>query len=192
MRRSSATDAVFKALADPTRRRILSLLRERRRSVGEIASNFRVSRPAISKHLRLLRDAGLVVDRPEGTTRMCELNAAPLQQIDAWLEVYKTFLGAEPRTAQGPRGERKMTTTDSSTTIVREITIDAPAAKIFAALTDPDQLVQWWGDDEIYRCTNMERDLRVGGKWRTTGRDAQGKSFAVEGLYRVIDPPRVL
>jgi DNA-binding transcriptional ArsR family regulator len=89
--RRVSDDDVFRALADPTRRRILSLLRERRRSVGEIASNFRVSRPAISKHLRLLRDAGLVVDRPEGTSRVCELNAAPLQQIDNWLETYKTF-----------------------------------------------------------------------------------------------------
>ena len=86
-----ATDTVFKALADPTRRQILSLLRERRRSVGEIASNFRVSRPAISKHLRLLRDAGLVVDRPQGTTRMCELNAAPLRDINTWLQTYEPF-----------------------------------------------------------------------------------------------------
>ena len=92
VRRPSA-DAVFRALADPTRRHILSLLRERRRSVGEIASNFRVSRPAISKHLRLLRSAGLVIDRPEGTARLCELNAVPLQQIDAWLETYKMFWG---------------------------------------------------------------------------------------------------
>jgi DNA-binding transcriptional ArsR family regulator len=89
--RRPSSDTVFKALADPTRREILSLLRERRRSVGEIASNFQVSRPAISKHLRLLRSAGLVVDRPEGTTRMCELNAAPLREIDDWLETYKTF-----------------------------------------------------------------------------------------------------
>ena len=86
-----AADTVFKALADPTRRQILSLLRERRRSVGEIASNFRVSRPAISKHLRLLKDAGLVVDRPQGTTRMCELNAAPLRDINTWLQTYSAF-----------------------------------------------------------------------------------------------------
>jgi DNA-binding transcriptional ArsR family regulator len=87
----SKADVVFKALADPTRREILTLLRERRRSVGEIASNFRVSRPAISKHLRLLRTAGLVVDHPAGTSRVCELNAAPLEQVDAWLDSYKTF-----------------------------------------------------------------------------------------------------
>ena len=89
--RRPPSDAVFKALADPTRRQILALLRERRQSVGEIASNFTVSRPAISKHLRLLRSAGLVVDRPEGTARMCELNAAPLREIDDWLETYKAF-----------------------------------------------------------------------------------------------------
>jgi DNA-binding transcriptional ArsR family regulator len=89
--RRPSNDAVFKALADPTRREILSLLRERRRSVGEIASNFSVSRPAISKHLRLLRSAGLIVDHPEGTARMCELNAAPLREIDDWLSAYKTF-----------------------------------------------------------------------------------------------------
>jgi DNA-binding transcriptional ArsR family regulator len=83
-------DAVFKALSDPTRREILSLLRERRRSVGEIASNFRVSRPAISKHIRLLRDAGLVVDRTAGTAgRVCELNAVPLRAVDDWLDAYK-------------------------------------------------------------------------------------------------------
>ena len=83
------SDTVFKALADPTRREILALLRERRQSVGELAGNFRVSRPAISKHLRLLRDAGLVVDRPEGTARVCELNAVPLRAVDEWLDAYK-------------------------------------------------------------------------------------------------------
>jgi DNA-binding transcriptional ArsR family regulator len=87
----SANDAVFKALADPTRREILALLRKRQRSVGEIASNFRISRPAISKHLGLLRAAGLVVDRPVGTMTMCRLEAAPLRAIDAWLRSYETF-----------------------------------------------------------------------------------------------------
>jgi DNA-binding transcriptional ArsR family regulator len=86
-----AADVVFKALADPTRREILTLLRERRRSVGEIASNFRVSRPAISKHLRLLRGAGLVVDHPQGTSRVCALNAEPLRQVEHWLDSFTTF-----------------------------------------------------------------------------------------------------
>jgi len=86
--RRPGPDPVFRALADPTRREILAILRERRRSVGEIASNFRVSRPAISKHLRLLREAGLV---SVGSLRLYQLNPKPLRQIDTWLEDYKAF-----------------------------------------------------------------------------------------------------
>ncbi|HEY2473223.1 MAG TPA: metalloregulator ArsR/SmtB family transcription factor [Candidatus Cybelea sp.] len=86
-----STDALFKALADPTRREILALLRAKRRSVGDLAANFHSSRPAISKHLRILREAHLVTDLPDGTSRLCELNAAPLKHIDAWLADYKRF-----------------------------------------------------------------------------------------------------
>jgi len=84
-------DTVFKALADPTRREILALLRGGGSTVGDIASNFRMSRPAVSKHLRQLRSAGLVVDRPVGTARVCELNAEPLRAVDAWLAEYKVY-----------------------------------------------------------------------------------------------------
>lgn len=82
---------VFKALADPTRREILALLRDHRRPAGEIAARFSVSRPAISKHLRLLRRARLVVETRQGRERMYQLNAAPLQSIDAWLAAYRRY-----------------------------------------------------------------------------------------------------
>ncbi|MGA3068578.1 MAG: metalloregulator ArsR/SmtB family transcription factor [Tepidisphaeraceae bacterium] len=85
------SDAVFKAIADPTRRRILGLLRSGDRTVGEIASHFPTSRPAISKHLRLLRSAGLIAAQKKGTTRFCALNAAPLESIDAWLRDYQSL-----------------------------------------------------------------------------------------------------
>jgi DNA-binding transcriptional ArsR family regulator len=85
-------NAVFRAIADPTRREIMSLLRTRgRQTVGEIARNFRMSRPAVSKHLRLLRSAGLIVTRQGGTTRLCSLNAKPLRGINDWLRDYETF-----------------------------------------------------------------------------------------------------
>jgi DNA-binding transcriptional ArsR family regulator len=84
-------DAVFRAIADPTRREILRLLRRKQHSVGEIAANFRTSRPAISKHLRLLRSAGLVVTHEKGAARICELNAKPLKAVDAWLRDYQAF-----------------------------------------------------------------------------------------------------
>jgi DNA-binding transcriptional ArsR family regulator len=84
-------EAVFRAIADPTRRNILALLRRRRYSVGELAGNFRASRPAISKHLRLLRSVGLVVTKREGTARICQLNAAPLRAISDWLHDYEVL-----------------------------------------------------------------------------------------------------
>jgi DNA-binding transcriptional ArsR family regulator len=86
-------EAVFRAIADPTRREILGLLRGGRCTVGEIAVNFRSSRPAISRHLRLLRSVGLVVTRREGTARICELNAKPLRAVNDWLRDYQAFWG---------------------------------------------------------------------------------------------------
>ena len=84
-------DLVFKALADPTRREILGLLAGGRQTVGEIAGNFRTSRPAISKHLRQLRGAGLVVTKKSGTTHICELNGKPLLAVNEWLKGYEIF-----------------------------------------------------------------------------------------------------
>ena len=84
---------MFRAIADPTRRQILGMLRGGRRSVGDIAGNFRMSRPAISKHIRLLRQVGLVVTKNQGTARICRLNAAPLRAVDNWLRDYQEFWG---------------------------------------------------------------------------------------------------
>ena len=89
--RRKQRDVVFRAIADPTRRKILSLLRNGQQSVGEVAGNFRMSRPAISKHLRLLRSAGLVVSRRDGTSRICVLNAKPLAAVNEWLQDYEAF-----------------------------------------------------------------------------------------------------
>jgi DNA-binding transcriptional ArsR family regulator len=89
--RQSPDDAVFRAIADPTRREILKLLRHSRLTVGEIAANFRTSRPAISKHLRLLRTAGLVISHKDGTASICGLNPKPLKTVNDWLEDYRTL-----------------------------------------------------------------------------------------------------
>ena len=91
IKKATRAQAIFRALADPTRREILRLLRDRPHAVGEIAGNFRTSRPAISKHLRLLKSAGLVVARQSGTARICELNARPLRAVNDWLRDYQVF-----------------------------------------------------------------------------------------------------
>ena len=83
--------AVFSALADPTRRAVLDLLRQGSWPAGQIAQAFPISRPAISKHLRLLRRAHLVEERRAGRHRLYQLNAAPLKAVDSWLEHYRAF-----------------------------------------------------------------------------------------------------
>jgi DNA-binding transcriptional ArsR family regulator len=84
-------DLAFNALADPTRRAVLDLLRAGTRPAGEIARAFPVSRPAISKHLKILRRAHLVEERKEGRHRFYQLNAEPLKAVDSWLEEYRRF-----------------------------------------------------------------------------------------------------
>jgi DNA-binding transcriptional ArsR family regulator len=86
-----STEASFHALADPTRRAVLDLLRSGSQPAGEIARAFPVSRPAISKHLRLLRRAHLVQERREGRHRLYQLNPEPLKAVDLWLEQYRVF-----------------------------------------------------------------------------------------------------
>lgn len=80
----------------------------------------------------------------------------------------------------------------ASGAIVQEITIQAPAERIFEALTNPAQLVSWWGLEGRFQTTHMESDLRRGGKWRMRGAGMGGKPFRVAGEYREIGPPRVL
>jgi DNA-binding transcriptional ArsR family regulator len=80
---------VFQALADPTRRAILAMLRQGSQPVGSIARDFPISRPAISKHLRILREAELVSEIKVGRNRLYELNAGPLRNVDDWLAHYR-------------------------------------------------------------------------------------------------------
>jgi DNA-binding transcriptional ArsR family regulator len=84
-------DAAFAALADPMRRAVLDLLRTGHRRAGEIAGAFPVSRPAVSRHLRLLRQADLVREERRGRHRVYELNPVPLEAVDQWLAHYRAF-----------------------------------------------------------------------------------------------------
>lgn len=88
-RRPPTAAAVFRAVADPTRRAMLDLLLDGERTVGEIAERFAVSRPAVSKHLRVLRGARLVRVTRDGRQRLCALDPTPLQAIDSWLDGYR-------------------------------------------------------------------------------------------------------
>ena len=83
--------AAFAVLAEPTRRRILDLLRDRSRPVGELVELLGISQPGVSKHLRVLREADLVHVRQDAQRRWYELRAEPLGEVDAWLEPYRAL-----------------------------------------------------------------------------------------------------
>lgn len=87
----SQLDGLFGALADPTRRAIVGRLAERDLGVLELAGDFPISQPAVSKHLRVLEDAGLVSRRQVGRQRLCKLEPHRLQPVAAWVSPYERF-----------------------------------------------------------------------------------------------------
>ena len=89
------------AISDPIRRRVLELVRDRELPAGELAAEFDVSRPAVSRHLRVLRDAGLVRERRQGRLRLYRADPAPLAELRAWIDGYWSGrLGALKRIAE--------------------------------------------------------------------------------------------
>lgn len=90
-------------LGDPTRRRVVELLAHGERTAGEIANEFPQSRPAVSRHLRLLREAGIVTSRVEGTRRLYALNREPLAALEQWLGQRLDALDTELRRARHDR-----------------------------------------------------------------------------------------
>lgn len=91
MSRSQATSDVFQAIADPTRRALLDALRDGEKPVLELAAQFAVTLSAVSQHIRILREAGLVTARKAGRERYYALNAEPLQEVADWVAHHEAF-----------------------------------------------------------------------------------------------------
>ena len=86
--------STFEVLGEPRRREILDLLRARERPVGELVDRLALSQPAVSKHLKVLEGAGLISRGRDAQWRPCTLNAAPLRDVDAWMEDYRAHMEA--------------------------------------------------------------------------------------------------
>ena len=87
----ATSDRVFLALANPVRRELLEILTAQDLSAGELSDRFELSRPAVAEHLKVLRDAGLVADQPQGRRRIYRLTAGPLAELDQWLHPFEKF-----------------------------------------------------------------------------------------------------
>ncbi len=91
---NTSMDSLFAALADPTRRAIVDQLRKGEASAGDLARPFALSQPAVSRHLRTLREAGLIDTRRAGTKRMFRLKPHRLSELDAWLDKFRAIMEA--------------------------------------------------------------------------------------------------
>ena len=91
MRSSASPIDVFHAIADPNRRRLIDLLATGEKPVQELAGNFDITLAAVSQHLGVLREAGLVTSRPRGRQRLYQLQPAGLQEVDEWTARYRGF-----------------------------------------------------------------------------------------------------
>src|SRR5215510_14240631 len=133
------TAPLWRALADPTRRRILDLLRDRPLITGEIAAQFPISRIAVMRHLDVLSEAGLVVSRKRGRQRWHYLNTVPLQDLHRrWAEpTAARFAAALLRLQDTVEGEgRHMEPTRPTIDVALDIEIAGPPAAVFAALAE--------------------------------------------------------
>lgn len=82
---------VYQGIADPTRRAIINLLANKPLNLNTVAENFDISRPAVSKHIKILTECGLVIIKKQGRERYCEVNLESLKQVAAWVEQYRIF-----------------------------------------------------------------------------------------------------
>jgi DNA-binding transcriptional ArsR family regulator/uncharacterized protein YndB with AHSA1/START domain len=159
------TAPLWRALADPTRRRILDLLRERPLITGEIAAQFAISRIAVMRHLEVLSEAGLVTSRKRGRQRWHYLNTVPLQKLHRrWADPAAAgFASALLRLQDTIEAEgRHMDPNQPTIDIALDIEIAGPPAAVFAALTK--DAGGWWGHPFVTaRATSLALDPRLGG-----------------------------
>ena len=159
------TAPLWRALADPTRRRILDLLRERPLITGEIAAQFPISRIAVMRHLEVLSEAGLVTSRKRGRERWHYLNAVPLQKLHRrWAEPAAAgFASALLRLQDTVETEgRHMEPIQPTVDVALDIEIAGTPAAVFTVLTK--DAGGWWGHPFVTaRATSLALDPRLGG-----------------------------
>jgi uncharacterized protein YndB with AHSA1/START domain/DNA-binding transcriptional ArsR family regulator len=182
---------VWKALAEPTRRRLLDLLRDAPRTTGQLAAEFpELSRFAVMKHLTVLENAGLVVVERRWRERWNYLNAVPLQQeLQRWMTPYagqlaSAMLALKAAAEEGEDMNATATALATSGTIdvVNEVTIDAPREKVFDALL---QVADWW-PHRFRDGSGCFFEPRPGGRW---GEDWGNGDGALYGTVTRLDRP---
>jgi uncharacterized protein YndB with AHSA1/START domain len=188
-------DTTFSALADPTRRAILAQLALGERTVGELAEPFDISLPAISRHLRVLESASLIVTERRGKYLVRRLNASALADATEWLEFYRTFwsegfdrLEAHLKKTKGVSMPPQANVDTPSIEISRYL--DAPAEQVFDAWVSKD-FGAWLPLPDAVRQTAVI-EPRVGGCYELSMTMNDGRTIDISGVYREIVRPHKL
>jgi uncharacterized protein YndB with AHSA1/START domain/DNA-binding transcriptional ArsR family regulator len=175
-------EAALKAIAELRRRQILALIRGRELSAGEIAMHFEVSGPAVSQHLTVLKEAGLVSERREGTRRFYRARPEGLAELRSYLESFwDTRLQALKREAEHEERER-VDVCAEGICVARETVIDASPETVWRFLVDPEKAVRWMG-------LAASLDPQPGGDYRVEvipGSVARGEFVEVDPPHRLV------
>ena len=183
------------ALGDPTRRAIFERLHRGPTAVGELARELPVSRPAVSQHLRVLKEAGLVRDRADGTRRLYQVDPAGLAELRSYLETFWDSALADFRAAaECDREERRMSTQATIEPIVRSVTVQCPVERAFEVYTSG--MARWWPLESHSvaagsgrRATSAVIEPRVGGRMYEVQEDGTEAHW---GAVEAWDPPHRL
>jgi DNA-binding transcriptional ArsR family regulator/uncharacterized protein YndB with AHSA1/START domain len=191
-------DLIWKALSDPTRRRLLDLLKDRPRTTGELCEQFEMSRFGVMKHLGILEATGLVVVRRKGRQRWNYFNAVPIRRIyerwvSKWADQSATSLINLQRVAEGQRGDQSGMANEtggpgiSSFQLAQDIVINAPRERVWEALTT--NIDQWWAFRLGEEGSTMSLEPKVGGQFVERWGDDEG---ALWGIVMYVKRPQVL
>ena len=189
----------FELLADPTRRRLLDALREGERCVGELVERLGMSQPAVSKQLRVLREAGLASVRVDAQRRIYRLHPEGLREVDAWLAPYRPSgrsawtrwngHSIRSKTEKGRTGmDAKLEKNGPMYTLGLERRLAHPPEKVWRVLTERELLKQWFPCD-------VEGEWKPGAKLVFTFLHGEGEGLPEEDLrgeVLTVDPPRLL
>lgn len=173
-------DAVVRALSEPHRRQILMLVRRQELLAGSIAETFRISRPAVSQHLSVLKEAGLIAERRDGTRRWYRARPEALTGLRLFLEeLWSERLTRLKREAERDDGEAWAS--EERISVEREVVIAAARETVWRLLVDPFEATRWMGLDAQF-------DLRVGGRYEVEVLP----DLVTTGVFVEIEAPRRL
>lgn len=183
---------VFQAIADPNRRQIIDLLANGPMTLNAIADKFNISRPAVSQHIKLLTECGLVEIEQRGRERYCKIQPQNLIPAFLWLEKYHKqweeridsfdqYLNILKSKNLKTEKMSKMNDVKSRALTLKKV-FSAPIKLVWKAWTNPDHIIQWWAPKGM-KINIIEHDFRVGGKWKYSMPMPDGTLFVSEGVY---------